>query len=172
VIEIPKNTQIKLLPNQQNGYILKGKEDAFFHFPSETQRIEIIDGIVSRVVSANGNVLKVINNGETKESYIVTDGEAHAHGTTLKEARESLIYKIKDRDTSMFKGLTLESEVTFEDAVKMYRKITGSCESQTKAFAQAHTYEGTKTISELIAITNGQFGSAEFVSFFNNNSTN
>jgi hypothetical protein len=49
----------------------------------------------------------------------------------------------------------------------MYRKITGSCESQTKAFAQEHTYEGTKKISELITITNGQFGSTEFVEFFN-----
>lgn len=47
--------------------------------------------------------------------YLVTDGEGrYAHGETIKEARESLIYKIKNRDKSEYESLTLDSKVTFQ----------------------------------------------------------
>lgn len=91
LIEIENN--IKILPYPIKGYITKNKDDNFFHFPNEKDRIEIFDGIVSKIVSQKENVFKVINYGETKESYIIKEGEYYAHGKTLKEAKEDLIYK-------------------------------------------------------------------------------
>lgn len=45
---------------------------------------------------------------------------------TIKEAKDDLIYKISDRDTSMYYNFTLDTIVTHKEAVKMYRKITGA----------------------------------------------
>ncbi len=167
VIILHGNESIKLLPYNKKGYIIKLHNEDYYHYPNKTDRIEVIDGIVSRVIKSKGNVLKVINEGETEESYIVTDGQRYAHGKTLKEAKESLIYKISDRDTSEYNSLTLDSKVTFEEGVAMYRKITGSCQSQTKVFAEQHRFKGKKTISEIIEITKGQFNNNVLVEFFN-----
>jgi len=159
--------EVKLLPWGKKGYIIKNEGENYFHYPDKTERIEIIDGIVSTVIKERGNVLTVINNGESEDSYIVTDGERYAHGKTIKEAKESLIYKIKDRDTSKYNSMTLDSEVTFEEAVLMYRVITGSCESQTKAFAEQHIFEGKKSVKEVIEITKGQYNNELLSNFFN-----
>jgi hypothetical protein len=108
---ISQNDSIKLLPYGQKGYIIKKENESFYHFPNESDRIEIIDNIVSKVIQEKGNVLKVINNGKTTESYIVSNGENFAHGTTIKEAKESLIYKISNRDTSEYNNLTVNSMI-------------------------------------------------------------
>jgi len=161
-----KDATTKLLPYEQKGYIVKLVNEDYFHYPNQTERIELIDGIVSKVIQSKGNVLKVINNGETTESYIVSNGDKYAHGKTIKGAKESLIYKIADRNTDEYKGLTLESEVTFEQGVEMYRKITGSCESMTKQFAEANKFKGKKTIQEIINITKGQYNNSLLEQFF------
>ena len=168
-VVISQNDSIKLLPYEQKGYIIKKENETFYHFPNELDRIEIIDNIVYKVIQEKGNVLKVINNGETTESYIVSDGENFAHGKTIKEAKESLIYKISNRDTSEYSKLTIDSMIDFENAVKMYRKITGSCESQTKEFAEKNKFEGNKSIKEIIKITKGQFNNDLLIKFFDKN---
>jgi len=158
---------IKICPYNIAGYISKKENEDAFYMDIDGVRVEhiIADGILSRVVKKKGNVYHVINHGEENQSYLVTDGESFAHGLTIKDAKESLIYKISDTDTSEYQGLTLDSEVTFEQAVKMYRKIAKSCESQTKAFAEKHK-KPTYTISELIQLTEGQFNNQQFKQFF------
>ena len=164
-------TNVKFPPHKYDGYIVKRDGDKFYHFPDETDEIVIIDNIVSKVISRKVTkgceVLKVVNLGETDETYVVTSNGLSAHGKTVKECKDSLIYKIKDRDTSEFDSLTLDSEVTFEQGVKMYRVITGSCESQTREFAESHRFTGTKTIAEIIEITKGQYNHDALTGFFN-----
>lgn len=167
VIILNGNESIKLLPYAKKGYIIKLDNEDYYHYPNQTDRIEIIDSIVSKVIQQKGNVLKVINEGETEGSYIVSNGDKYAHGRTIKKAKESLIYKIADRNTDQYKSMTLDSEVTFEEGVEMYRKITGSCESQTKVFAEAHRFKGKKTIKEILEITKGQFNHNVITTFFN-----
>ena len=147
----------------KNNILIKEKDSEKFALNGEWH--DIFDNIVSKIIDKKGNVYKVINHGETEESYVVTDGENFAHGKTIKAAKNDLIFKIGERDTSAFEGLTLESVVDFETAVKAYRSITGSCESMTKDFALANKKD-SYTIQELIDLTEGQFNHDAFKEFF------
>ena len=128
-------------------------------------RYRIFDGIFCEVLRKLKHAYKVKIGLATK--YVVTDGVNYAHGDTIKEAREDLIYKISDRDTSQYEGLSLNSAVTKEEAIKMYRVITGACEAGTKHFVSGlKELKPRYTIAEIIKLTEGQFGATKFKDFF------
>ena len=132
-------------------------------------RYRIFDGIFCEVLRKLKNAYKVKIGLATK--YVITDGVNYAHGDTIKKAREDLIYKISDRDTSQYEGLSLNSIVTREEAIKMYRAITGACEAGTKHFVSGLKELNQRyTIAEIIELTEGQFGATEFKNFFEGNS--
>src|ERR1700693_1249885 len=126
------------------------------------------DGIFTEITHQKGNVYKVKKLTQQKEFYLVTDGNNKwAHGDTLKEARENLIYKIGNRDTSKFKGLSLSHLLTFTEAIEAYRSITGACSFGTKDFViSAGIAKKSYTIAEIISLTKGRFGNGEFAKFF------
>lgn len=67
----------------------------------------------------------------------------------------------------MYKELTLESVVSIEYAIKMYRAITGACANGTKYFVERQkALKEEYSIGELIELTDGQYGSDNFRSFF------
>lgn len=60
-----------------------------------------VDGVFSEVMSNKGNIYRIRQIGKERVEYLVTDNKGKwAHGSTLKEARADLIYRIADRDTS------------------------------------------------------------------------
>lgn len=128
-----------------------------------------VDGIFQQVVSHRGNVYRVKNIGAKDVTYLVTDGNGRwSHGKNLKEAREDLIYKISDRDTSKYKGLTLDSVLTKADAIQCYRVITGACAAGTRGFCKTLGKMKSKySIREIIELTAGQYGHDAFANFFN-----
>ena len=133
-----------------------------------------VDGIFSVVDSHHGNVWRAHQLGDNKQTYIVTDGENHyAHGDTIEEARKDLVYKICDRDKSEYKHLTLDSELTYSEAIECYRVITGACSAGTRNFCENILPQDDKkdkyTIREMIKLTCGQFGHDTFKDFFENN---
>ena len=165
VIILENGGEIQLCPYKIAGYLTKDGDK----WMKDGEEYIIIDGILSKVISHKGGVYKVLNHGEREESYIVTNGIAYSHGKTIKDAKESLMFKISDRNVEDFKGMKLTDVVTLEQGVQMYRKITGSCESQTKSFVQnLKEPKESYTISEIIKITEGQFGNNDFQNFFNN----
>jgi hypothetical protein len=126
------------------------------------------DGIKSAIIHKRGKVYKIVIFGKYKETYLIEDNGVFSHGETIKQARESLIYKIGNRDTSAYKNMTLDTKVTKEEAIKMYRVITGACESGTKYFMDnLNTKKKIATISEIIKLTQGQYGHSSLVDFFN-----
>lgn len=128
-----------------------------------------VDGIFSKVVSYKGNVYKIRQIGETKERYLITDGAGKwSHGDTLKEAKDDLIYKISNRDKSAYENLTLESELTFAEAIEAHRVIAGACSAGTKMFVENGLTERKEkyTISEIIRLAKGQYNSDVFRQFF------
>ncbi len=135
------------------------------------------DGILAKIIERKKNVFKIQIAGKTETSYCLMlkngDNElpTFSHGKTIKEAKESLIYKISDdRDTSVYKNYKLDTIVSFEEAIRMYRIITGACEFGTKNFVQGLTKTKKKyKISEIIEITNNQFGNETFREFFSKN---
>ena len=86
------------------------------------------DGIFARVIQAKKGVYRLCKLNSEKEFWMVTDGKfTHAHGETLKEAKESFRFKIQSKK--------IKSEpITGDTVIKIqhYRIITGACEFGVK----------------------------------------
>ena len=147
----------------------KIKEDTYYTlYNHEFAEVQIIDDIRTIVLNHKKNVIKGLYLDSLNPCYVVEKDGVFSHGDTLKEAKESLIYKISNRDKSMYEDYTLDSVVTFEDAVKMYRVITGACEAGTRNFVQGLAKRKKKyTVAEIITATQGQYGNETFKEFFN-----
>lgn len=130
-----------------------------------------VDGIFTEVVKRRGKVWTVRKVGETETFYLVNDGNGHyAHGETVKAAKADLIYKTTSKDKSEYEGLTLESVLTHEEAIKCYRTITGACSFGTKNFVESVLSPDERkdqyTIAEIIRLTKDQYGNETFSNFF------
>ncbi len=100
--------------------------------------------------------------------YLVTDGRGkYAHGNTIKEAKEDLIYKISNRDKSEYQNIDKAKKNSYEYCIEMYRVITGACAAGVKNFIES---KGVKkqpySVVEVAEITKGSFGNSDFVNFF------
>ena len=128
------------------------------------------DGIFTEVISHRGNNYRVRKINKKEIEYLITDGNGNwAHGSTLKEAKEDLIYKITDRKKSDYEHLKLNDVLTHSDAIKCYRVITGACSFGTRDFIENCLKEKAKksyTIKEICELTKGQFGNRSFCNFF------
>ncbi len=143
----------------------------FFTFIWEYKGRQFIkcDGIFSQIIEKKGNVFKTKYIGKDKIQYIVTDGSGrYAHGDSIHEAKEDLLYKISNRDTSRYENLTPESNLTFEESIQCYRIITGACAAGTKDFVTRHLKQQKEsyTIAEIGTLTRGHFGNEDFRKFF------
>ena len=147
-------------PNYKGAYL----------FENENGRYIKADNIFAKIVAQKGNVYHVKLGKSEDITYLVTDSEGRwAHGKTLEEAKDDLLYKITDRDKSDYEGLTLDSELTFDDAIVCYRVITGACSFGTRDFIEHRLGENKKdsyTIKEIIKITKGEYGNNTFKNFF------
>jgi len=160
VIQPEPDVALQLAPYSVPGYVSNG-------IYSVTGKPAIIaDGVLSEVVKKKGNVYHVINHGESVESYLVTDGTNWSHGETLKEAKDSLIYKLSDRDTTFCKDWNLNEKINTVDLIKAYRAITGACEGQTRAFCESQKLPEQMTPAEAIKLTQGQYNAQVFAKFF------
>ena len=133
------------------------------------------DGVFSEVVSRKGNVRRIKKIGSDKIAYLVTDGRGRwAHGDTLEEAKRDLIYKISNTDKSKYENYTLDTEVTFEEGIEMYRVITGACLFGVKNFVENRLKKRKEKykVSEIISITKGEYGNEKFYEYFNNKKIN
>ena len=168
VIQPKENEIIKLNPYSVPGYIssIDGEK---FYLNSDYSGSEyiIVDNILSEVISRKGSVIKVKNYNDTELSFIIEQNGVYSHGKTIKEAKESIIYKLSNRDTSVYKDLTLDSVLSKNDCIQMYMCITGACSFGTKSFVnnQSHLKE-EYSVRELIELTEGQFGNETFKRFF------
>lgn len=81
------------------------------------------DGVFSEVLSKKGNVYKLKKVSRDEISYLVTNGILHAHGQTLKDAKEGLKFKIIS-DKLKNEPINLDTIIT----IQHYRLITGACQ--------------------------------------------
>jgi hypothetical protein len=89
------------------------------------------DDIFTEVLNKRGNVYRVRKLHSTKEFYLVTDGETHAHGDTLKKAKEDFEFKLISEK--------LKNEPILADTlinINYYRTVTGACEMGVKSWMQ------------------------------------
>ena len=100
--------------------------------------------------------------------YIIKQDNVYAHGKSIKEAREDLLFKIAKKDSGIYKNLSLSSKISKEEAIVCYRIITGACRAGVQNFIDSNNLNNVKTISieEIINMTNSSFGGEKFKNFF------
>ena len=101
---------------------------------------------------------------------VIYDGKNYAHCKNIKEGIIDLEFKkAKERGASQYEDLTLDSVLSYEEAITAYRVITGACKMGTERFINglAETKENY-TIAEIIELTKGQYGNSVFEDFFKN----
>jgi hypothetical protein len=131
----------------------------------EWVEVDFTDNLFHYVISTKGNVKKLKNiHGDTV--YLVTDGEHSAHGDTIKQARESLLFKKTDRDTSEYDGLSLDDKKTPMEWAVAYHVITGACEYGCKQFMKSKKLKKQYTLREILEETKGAYGYEKFSEFF------
>ena len=132
-----------------------------------------VDDMFTAIDSHHGNVYRVHKLNSREQLYLVTDGENHwAHGSTLQDARADLIFKINDRDTSVYKNMSLDDTLTYEEAIAAYRTITGACAAGTRDYIENRLPKPHKekyTVQEMITLTENEYGGKKFSEFFNSN---
>ncbi len=132
------------------------------------------DDILSEIVSTRdlrggAKVHRIRVVGKTKVTYCIESDGTYSHGDTIKEARESLLYKVSQRDKSAYAGWKLDRKITGKEAIASYRVITGACEAGVRAFVQGQGgLRARYTVQEVINLTRGQYGHEVYAAFFKN----
>ena len=110
----------------------------------------------------------VFYQGKIKGRNVISDGKNFAHCATFRDGVADLLFKsAKDRGAEQYKNLTLDSELTSEEMITMYRVITGACRQGTASFVESlGELKDKYTIREAIEITKGQYNSNAFAEFF------
>lgn len=133
------------------------------------RRLTLDDGILCHVIARRGAVTRVRRVGlppTAPASYLVTDGTLTAHGATLREARADLRLKQTGADTTPYRGWTLATVVSQEDAILAYRAITGACGQGVRDWLAQRRVPARISIQQIVDLTHGQYGAAQFKAFF------
>ena len=144
----------------------------------KTNKLKNGDYVPARYIYADGILThikkrKKIGNfwfyvGKIKGENVVSDGTHYAHCNGIKEGIADIIFKTAtERGSERYKNLTLESEIKTEDAIAMYRIITGACKQGTQNFVDGiEKLKESYTIKEIIEMTSGHYGAETFKNFF------
>lgn len=106
--------------------------------------------------------------GKIPNKNVIFDGKNYAHCKSIVMGIADLKFKeLKDRGQSQYLNLTIDSIMSIEAAIAMYRIITGACESGTADFV-SNLREPKKeyTLGEIIEITKGQYNHKLLKAFF------
>jgi hypothetical protein len=126
-----------------------------------------IDGIECGIISKKGKIYKVILKSNYEIAYIIEHNGQYAHGESIKEAKESLIYKISNRDKSKYENWKLDDIKSFSEIIESYRVITGACEFGVRNFVESNNIEKKPySIREVIEKVSGNYGCNEYKDFF------
>ena len=104
--------------------------------------VDFTDNVFSYVLS-NKRGIKKVKTEQGNVLYIVNDDRGNsAHGKTLKEARQDLIYKV----VAKFDG-NLPKKATGKEWVGIYRAVTGACAAGIKNFVEGNKLALDKEMS-------------------------
>ena len=151
--------QIKVLPR---------KVRKLHHGDYAAGRYLYADGILTHVrgkKTVNGYTLYV---GKIPGRNVVSDGTYYAHCSQFADGIADIAYKrTSERGAEQYKGLDLDTPMSVEDLVTMYRVITGACRQGSQAFVDSIAdIKPSYTIREAIELTRGQFNAERFREFF------
>ena len=128
-----------------------------------------VDGILTHIKGRRTVGEHTFYIGKIKGKNVVSDGKYYAHCNKLRDGIADLMFKTAaDRSADQYKGLPLDTELTVEEAVTMYRIITGACRQGSQSFVDSigDRLKEKYTIKECLELTKGQFGYEAFGRFF------
>ncbi len=134
--------------------------------------ITVIDGIGCVILSEKQKddvSIKFCKKSQFKDGnlvggkfYVATKDNLNAHGETIKEAIEELLFKSGGRDVSQYKGMALDTVKTPDEWAFVYRMITGACKYGTREFIKTNSTKTKYSLSEILKVTNGAYGHKTF----------
>ena len=126
------------------------------------------DGILTHIKTKHINGAYTYYVGKIKGNNVISDGENYAHCKSFADGVIDLEFKkAKNRGSEQYEELTKDSVVSKDEAITMYRIITGACRAGTESFLSTiKEFKDSYTIRELIEITRGQYGASTFEKFF------
>ena len=126
------------------------------------------DGILTHVRKRRKLGDYTVYIGKIKGKNVVSDGVHYAHCDSIRDGIADILFKTaSDRGADQYKGLSLDTEMTVDEAVTMYRIITGACRQGSAAFVDGLKDKKERyTIRECIDLTRGQYGAKRFAEFF------
>lgn len=126
------------------------------------------DNILTHVKSARKKGRYTLYIGKIKDRNVISDGVNYAHCDKWKDGISDLNFKAaKDRGSEQYRNLTSDSVVKKDDAIAMYRVITGACQQGTQRFLDnLPELKEEYTVGEIVGLTKGQYGYETFARFF------
>ena len=177
-----RGTNITALPENLTvgGYLdLEGCTGITSHERNKVKRLKDGDYVDGRYLYADGILTHIKGRrkvgdhifyiGKIKGKNVVSDGKYYAHCNKLRDGIADLMFKTaKDRGADQYRGMSLDTELTVEEAVTMYRIITGACRQGSEAFVNSlgDRLKEKYTIRECIEITRGQYNAEALQRFF------
>jgi hypothetical protein len=164
---ISNKKEIQLCPYDIEGYIEKLDDAWYLNGDVSLGKHIIADKILSKIVSKkkidDGTLYRVYsytNKGMSETlSYLIEIDGVYSHGDSIRDARDSIMYKMVDRDTSAYTDMTLDTTYTIPEAIKMYRTITGACSAGVKMFVDGiDNVPYTISVKDILHLTSGRYG--------------
>ena len=95
--------------------------------------------------------------------YVAQKGSDNAHGKTIAEATQELMFKIGPRDVSQYRNMPKDTKKTPNEWALVYRMVTGACSYGTNQFIESQgKLKRSYTLAEILERTKGQFGAERF----------
>jgi hypothetical protein len=99
---------------------------------------------------------------------VISDGTHYAHCGSVRDGISELAFKTaKDRGAEQYRSVNIDEEIPTEDAMAMYRVITGACQQGTKRFVDSlPEVRDRYSVRQIIDMTRDQYGGGAFRRFF------
>lgn len=99
---------------------------------------------------------------------VISDGTHYAHCGSVRDGISELAFKTaKDRGAEQYRSVDIDDEIPTEDAMVMYRIITGACQQGTKWFVDSlPEVRDRYSVRQIIDMTRDQYGGDAFRRFF------
>ena len=127
------------------------------------------DNILTHITTAKKVGKYTVYKGKIPGRNVVSDGVNYAHCDKFRDGIADLAFKsAEDRGADQYKGLSLDTVLTVQETVTMYRIITGACRQGSEAFVKSlgGKLKERYTIRECIDLTRGQYNAERFAEFF------
>jgi hypothetical protein len=125
------------------------------------------DNILTKMISKRKKgdvfVYKTCKIATTEFVYIAANNEGKfAHGNSVKEAVEELLFKTTERDVEEYKNMPLSTEKTPQEWAFIYRAITGACRLGVKSFMDSKSLKKKYTLEEILVETKERYQGKAF----------